>query len=143
MAVPRSQAPKDANALPLSGGAPTSILLIEDEDLVRSLARRLLESKGYKVGEAASLAAARDKWRGEGPFDVILSDVQLPDGNSYELIRGWCQPNLALRVVFISGFSEEWLATSGRFLEGAQFLQKPFHPRELLAVIQNAKPITK
>ena len=114
------------------------ILLIEDEDIVRSLARRLLESKGFVVLEAATINDARVIWGNQAKeIDLLLSDVQLPDGSTIGLVREMQREKPELRIIFTSGYSEDVLGLK-RELSGAAFVQKPFHPRDLMDLIDQA-----
>jgi two-component system cell cycle sensor histidine kinase/response regulator CckA len=115
------------------------ILLVEDEDIVRSLARRLLEAKGFVVLEAASIEAARKVWGGRAEeIDLILADVQVPDGNTTGMVRELQREKPELRIIFTSGYSEDVVFDSKEELNEAAFVQKPFHPRELMSLIDAA-----
>ncbi len=120
-------------------GLTKTILLVEDEDIVRSLARKLLEARGFSILEASSIEAARKCW-GEksSEIDLLLSDVLLPDGSTVSLVSEFQKEKPELRVIFTSGYSEDVVFAVKNQLNGAAFVQKPFHPRELMSLIDAA-----
>ncbi len=111
---------------PLDRGTET-ILLVEDEDMVRQVARRILEIKGYQVLEAASgqdaLAVSQQT---SGPIHLMLTDVVMPGisgGETAQLLRAQ-RPDL--KVLFMSGHTENSIVHHGVLDSGVAFLQKPF-----------------
>ena len=116
----------------LPKGAET-ILVVEDESLVRSLAQRVLERQGYAVlavdhGNKA-VALANDA---SIDIDLLLTDVILPDINGrkiYELIAA-LRPGL--RVLYMSGHTEHTITENGILVEGTNFIQKPFSVPDLV-----------
>ncbi|MDB6026464.1 MAG: response regulator [Verrucomicrobiales bacterium] len=124
--------------------AGKTILLIEDEDIVRVLVRRLLEENGFTILDAATLARAREIWRTAGQsIDLLFADVQLPDGSVKELCREFLQDKPGLRVIFTSGYSEDVIQDTKCDVPCSAFIQKPFNPRELLNAIREVFEITK
>ena len=121
------------------GGVET-ILLTEDEPIVRSLIRELLEQKGYCVLEAGTGAEARQVWneRRES-IALLLTDMVMPGGmTGQQLARELQMASADLKVVYITGYSAE---IAGRTLElraGENFLQKPFAPDMLLETIRRS-----
>jgi DNA-binding response OmpR family regulator len=107
--------------------------MAEDESVVRKPVRRILEQSGYRVVEAedgaAALALAE---RYDGPIHLLLTDVVMPRMDGGELARRLGETRPHTRVLFISGFSAEAVATHGRLVPGAGFLAKPFSAVELL-----------
>jgi CheY-like chemotaxis protein len=109
-----------------------TVLLVEDEAMVRELAREVLELEGHVVLEAADGAEAlRVADAHEGAIDVLLTDVVLPQIPGPELADRLVAARPGLRVVFMSGYPERHLAS----IEGrrAIFLAKPFRPTDLAA----------
>jgi DNA-binding response OmpR family regulator len=105
----------------------------EDEEGVRGPVRRILAAHGYRVLEAAdgpaalALAASHP-----GNIDLLLTDVVMPGMGGAELARRLCRERTGLRVMFMSGYSDEAVATQGALSPGAAFLQKPFSVEELV-----------
>src|SRR2546422_11627134 len=116
-------------ALPISAAGSETILLVEDEHLVRLLARKVLERAGYRVLVAAGGAEALDlAERYAGPIHLLLSDVVMPGMNGRELMRRLAQLRPDLRVLYMSGYADEAVAQHGVLDPGTAFLQKPFTP---------------
>jgi CheY-like chemotaxis protein len=100
------------------------ILVVDDEEIVRALLARLLSAQGYDVTAAAS---AREARAAEGPFDLLITDVVMPETDGVQL-SGELQIPL---VLFISGYDQNSL------IEGdANFLQKPFDRSELVHAVR-------
>jgi two-component system CheB/CheR fusion protein len=104
------------------------ILLVEDEDMVRVLARRILEASGYVVYEARNgregLALCEAH---QGPIDLLVSDVVMPELGGRELAEGALKLRPALKVMFMSGHTQDVVLKEG-VQKGTAFLQKPFTP---------------
>ncbi|MEX2570681.1 MAG: PAS domain S-box protein [Gemmatimonadota bacterium] len=111
-----------------------SVLLVEDEMAVRVLVRRVLERAGYQVVEAAcgpeALERAADA--GIGEFDLLLTDVVMPGMSGRELADQLCEQQPDLRVLYMSGYTDEAIVHHGVLDEGVAFLEKPFTPDVLL-----------
>jgi signal transduction histidine kinase len=110
-----------------------TILLVEDnEDTLRVLAR-LLRQTGYTVKTAASVNAALAM--ADDEIDLVISDIGLPDGNGWELMRmlktRWTMPGIAL-----SGFAQQEDVERSRAVGFARHLAKPINPQELEAAIE-------
>jgi PAS domain S-box-containing protein len=128
--VPERAAP-DAPRAHTAGGAET-ILLVEDEEGVRTLSDRALAGRGYTVLAAPSgpdalrLAAAH-----AGPIHLLLTDVVMPEMSGRDLMHRLAATRPGLKVLYMSGYSEEAIARHGVVDPGTAFLQKPFTPDAL------------
>jgi two-component system cell cycle sensor histidine kinase/response regulator CckA len=102
------------------------ILLVEDDDLIRMLARQILEGCGYVVHEARNgrhgLAQCQAH---EGPIDLLLTDVMMPELDGRELAEAALKLRPGMKVLLMSGQSQDDLFTDGD-QSGINFLQKPF-----------------
>jgi PAS domain S-box-containing protein len=131
-------APADESAPAAAAGAGTeTILVVEDNEAVRSFARTVLTSYGYQVIEASgpeqALGMAANP---QQPIDMVLSDVVMPDMNGPEMAERLAALRPGLKVLFMSGYASS-LGSSERLLEAAQpFLQKPFTPAALAARVR-------
>ena len=124
---------------PSSDATAATILLIEDEAAVRSLAKRALEQRGYQVIDAGSGAEAVLRANGHrGPIHLILSDVVLPDLNGREVTDRITLTRPGARVLFMSGYTEDEIIHRGVMSKGLNYLQKPFAPAELVAKVKLA-----
>jgi CheY-like chemotaxis protein len=111
--------------------AAARVLLAEDEDQVRGLVKTVLESEGYEVIAAESGEKAQELFEAaHEPIDVLLTDVVMGGIGGVELARLLREDRPDLPVLFMSGYTELELP------EGAQLLQKPFMPDELLAALR-------
>lgn len=108
------------------------VLLVEDEDAVRSLARRILEKRGYTVLTARTgPEALRIAERHDGPIHLILTDVVMPEMSGRELAERIAPTRPDARTLFMSGYTEDDVLRRGVLNEGAAFLEKPFTPSAL------------
>jgi two-component system, cell cycle sensor histidine kinase and response regulator CckA len=108
-----------------------TILLVEDNDAVRELARRTLAPRGYTVVEAASAEEALEVI-GKGPEpDLLLTDIVMPGLSGPNLAARLLQERPALRVMYMSGYSGDDAAAHGPVWLGVPLVQKPFTPQQL------------
>jgi PAS domain S-box-containing protein len=118
---------QDAVSLPRAERGQETILLVEDETNLRRLARQYLETQGYKILEAEDGAAALQIVDGhKGAIDLLLTDVIMPGMNGRELATqvGKLLPDV--RVLYMSGYTEDAIGHDGTLDAGINLLQKPF-----------------
>jgi len=114
------------------------VLLVEDEDTVRVATRRLLESLGHHVVDAASAQVAFEKVEASDlPFELLISDVIMPGMSGPALAEQLCRHNPELKVLFISGYAAEELPLSGTLPARSQYLAKPFSRAGLSEVVSS------
>ena len=140
--LPRVDQPAEPLEAP-SGAAPESlrgterILLVEDEPAVRAVTRQLLQRNGYNVIEApdgaAALALLDD---GRVTVDLLLTDVVMPGMSGRELAERAGSRCPGLRVLFMSGYTDDAVVRHGMLQSGLNYLQKPFHPEALLRKVR-------
>jgi DNA-binding response OmpR family regulator len=121
---------------PSLAGSET-VLLVEDEQAVRSLASRILSMNGYKVVEARNGEEALQRFKEiSTSIHILVTDVVMLGMSGPELAKELSSTNAGLKVLFLSGYSENEMKTY--FENGAEisFLPKPFRPRDLLAKIR-------
>jgi two-component system cell cycle sensor histidine kinase/response regulator CckA len=112
--------------------AEGTLLLVEDEESVRRLARRVLEGVGYRVLEAASGVEALRVIEGwDGPLDLVVTDVIMPGMSGQELSARLRERRPALRILYVSGYTDDAILQHGTLLPNTGFLQKPFTPGTL------------
>ncbi|MCD6415268.1 MAG: response regulator [Planctomycetes bacterium] len=120
------------------GGAET-ILLAEDDDAVRGVGRRHLEALGYTVLCAASAREAEQVARAhEGRIDLLLTDVVMPDRNGRELYESLAANQAGLKVLYMSGYTDNAIVHRGVLKAGIPFLQKPFEKEDLATRVRQA-----
>lgn len=118
--------------------APTSILIVDDDLMVREFAARILTSAGYLVSVASGVAdAARVVASLHAAPSLVISDVVLPDGAGLELAQTLVKTHPQIPVLFISGYSAEAVTERGMLSHHAQFLAKPFTSVELLGAVES------
>ena len=111
----------------------TTILLVEDNIMVRELAVDLLESEGYKVLVAdAPLKAQEIERTFDGTIDLLLTDVVMPEMNGMELYESLRDRRPAMPVLYISGYTSDVVVHGGTLEEQVNFLKKPFTVEQLL-----------
>ena len=118
--------------------ARETVLIVEDEELVRNLTRDALEASGYEVIVAHNGAEAIELFEKEGfRVDLLMTDVVMPGINGYELFEKLSStvPNLP-KFLFTSGYLEDHRIRNPSFDIGENFIQKPFQLKELILKIQ-------
>jgi CheY-like chemotaxis protein len=119
-------------------GAET-ILLVEDEEIVRELVKEMLTGFGYSVLEARNGREAIDvSLEHGGPIDLLLSDVIMPGMSGPEAARVVVENRPETRVLFISGYTDSAIVHHGVLERGTEFLQKPFNS---LALAQKVRAV--
>jgi CheY-like chemotaxis protein len=146
---PRVDAPSEAHGIaPVShaaAGGNETVLLVEDEDSVRQLVRETLESRGYRVLEAAhgnaALALAASH---ADPIHLLITDVVMPGLSGHELVQQILPARPAIKVLYLSGYAQDAFATPTPGEAQETFLQKPFtlqsltrKVREILGPVAN------
>jgi hypothetical protein len=126
-------------ATPMSvRGGHEMILLVEDEQELRSLVRCALESIGYSVREARSGPDALRVWAEcRDRVELLITDLVMPEGmTGIELAERLRADKPSLKVVCTSGYSAELVELGMKLPESVRFLQKPFHSRQLAMVVR-------
>jgi CheY-like chemotaxis protein len=120
-------------------GGQETLLLVEDDDAIRSVARRALSERGYTVLDAATPSGALALARGHrGAIHLLVSDVLLPERNGWELCRALRADRPGLPALFVSGYAGDRLDGRTLLPDDALLLQKPFTPDQLLAAVREA-----
>jgi two-component system, cell cycle sensor histidine kinase and response regulator CckA len=116
-----------------------TVLLVEDEDAVRSFAARALGQRGYQVLEASTGTEALDVFEShQGDVDLVLSDVVMPEMDGPTLMAKLRRDRPDLKIIFISGYAEDSFRKHLAENEDFMFLQKPFDLKELAAAVKAA-----
>jgi two-component system cell cycle sensor histidine kinase/response regulator CckA len=116
-----------------------AILLVEDEEAVRSFASRALASRGYTVLEADSgLEALKVVEAAEGKIDLIVSDVIMPEMDGPTMLTELRRRGLAARIIFVSGYADDAFAKNLPEGQEFMFLPKPFTLKQLVEAVKSA-----
>jgi two-component system cell cycle sensor histidine kinase/response regulator CckA len=115
-----------------------TILLVEDDEMVRNLVRETLEREGYKVmGAADPLEAQRIAEGYRGKMQLLITDVVMPRLNGKELAKALVERRPELKVLYMSGYTDSAIVNSGILQKEVAFLQKPFTPAALTAKVRD------
>ena len=118
-------------------GAET-ILLVEDDEMVRTLVRETMESAGYRVWKRAT------RWRpapiaasSRGSIQLLITDVIMPKASGPELAKELVRICPGLKVLYMSGYTDQAISQRGVRRKEVAFLPKPFTPAELTAKVRD------
>jgi CheY-like chemotaxis protein len=132
--APAAEAPIEESA-PIRDHSGARILLVEDEQGIRRVARRVLEKNGYHVVAAAHGQEALDLVEHGAEFDLLLTDIVMPHLSGLELCQKLRARQPGLRVVFMTGYMDDRIADQGFDPAQEILLRKPFAIAELLAAV--------
>ena len=115
----------------------TTILLVDDEQSVRSIVMKILRRANYNVLEAQNgEEALRIADTHSGQIDLVVTDMFMPGMRGPEVVQGLLPKRPGLRVLFMSGYADQDARTS--IPEGANFLNKPFSAQDLATAVESA-----
>jgi CheY-like chemotaxis protein len=114
-----------------------TLLLVEDDEIVRQLARQILEMSGYTLLEASTPDEALHLYEQyKDPIHLIITDIVMPGMSGRELAHQLAQKRHDGKVLFMSGYTDNAIVHHGILDEGTHFLQKPFTPDALLRKVR-------
>jgi two-component system, cell cycle sensor histidine kinase and response regulator CckA len=126
--------------------ATQSVLVVEDEATLRELTRRLLQRQGYTVLVAANAEEALQICDENVQIDVVLTDVVMPGTSGPELIRQLAARRPGVKIVYMSGYTEDAIVHHGVLNPGIAFINKPFSSdalgRKIRDVLDRSAPVT-
>ena len=133
--LPRAGAAEEVAEKPEIASMPrgeASVLLVEDDDLVRRYTHDQLAALGYRVQSAADGFEAKTILEGDAPFDLLLTDIVMPGGMSgRDLAEIAVELRPELKVLYMSGYTENAIVHHGRLDPGVSLLSKPFRRADL------------
>ena len=133
--LPRVDAPAEELQLPRTPDSVVgteTILLAEDDPMLRPLAKGLLEKLGYTVIDAENAATALEAAANHaGPIQLLVADVVMPGASGRELARQLEKTRPQTKVLYVSGYTDDAIVHHGMLEPGLNFLQKPFTPAAL------------
>ena len=128
---PRRRVGSGASLRAVPRGTET-VLVVEDEYAVRRIVKIALESAGYRVIEARNGPEALDAVRlHAGAIDLVVTDVVMPEMSGRELVERIVKDHTAVRILYMSGYTDDAVMRHGIVESGVAFLQKPFTPLAL------------
>ena len=140
---PLEHKPKDQQSM-IQEGNGQRILVVEDSEAILKLSINTLEKAGYVVFSAKSAEEAETIFdKEQGNFDLLFSDVILPEKNGADLAVALCKIKPDLQVLLCSGYTGNRIASSGAALEDFFFMEKPFSMGHLLNEVYGILAKTK
>jgi len=134
--VDRKQEFSEGDDVRISEGTET-ILLVEDDEMVRKLVNEVLDNEGYRLLEAANgVAALSICAQYEEPIHLLLTDVVMPEMSGRELANRLAAVRPELKVLYMSGYTDDVIVHHGVLDEGTEFIPKPFTPDVLARKIR-------
>ena len=129
--APRRRGTSGASLRAVPRGTET-VLVVEDEDAVRRIVRIALSSAGYRVIEARNGAEALEAARAHaGVIHLVVTDVVMPEMSGRELVERIVRDHPGVRILYMSGYTDDAVVRHGIVEAGVWFLQKPFSPLAL------------
>ena len=123
-------APSPAPSVSVRG--TETVLLVEDEEMIRNLVQKVLKANGYTVLVAASgRDAERVAEQHDGPIHLLVTDVVMPGMNGREVAQRLAGARAGIQVLYLSGYTDDAIVHHGVLEPGVAFLQKPFTPAML------------
>lgn len=120
-----------------SAGGEETILVVEDDDKVRKLTRKILQSQGYNVIEAGGGREALETAASHhGPIDLLLADVVMPGMNGKEVYETLAEDRPGLRVLYMSGYTDDVIPHRQVLEKGVSFIHKPFGVEQLASKVR-------
>ena len=117
---------------------PTSILIVDDEESIRTYVDRVLSKAGYHTTLAVDGSAAIAVAGGGGRFDLLLTDVMMPEMTGAELARRLRQDRPHLKVLYLTGYADQLFTEKVTLWEDEAFLEKPCSAAALLEAVSLA-----
>jgi PAS domain S-box-containing protein len=136
------QDPAQPNELPVAAGTG-SILIVDDEDMIRTLAAHILKTAGYRVQTCADGQEAVELYaKDHGNIDLVIMDMVMPRLDGREAFNRMREINPQVKMLLSSGFSEDGDAQAILKDGASGFIQKPYRSAELLLMVQQALQTT-
>jgi DNA-binding NtrC family response regulator len=115
-----------------------TVLVVEDEEMVRNLVRETLERAGYRVLDAAGpFEARRISEQHRQPIQLLITDVVMPKVSGRELAEQLTARRPDMKVLYMSGYTDNAITASGILTREVAFLQKPFTPAALTEKVRD------
>lgn len=119
---------------------PSRILLVEDEFIIQKLCQRILVPAGYQLTVASGVGEAKAALK-KGCPDLLITDIKLPDGSGFDIVREFNKDCKDKPVVIITGsLNAEQLEEEIKTMSVTDFLLKPFQVEDFLKVVKKALP---
>lgn len=114
-----------------------AILVVDDEEIMRDLVAKILKKAGYKVDVANSVATAREMLA-RTPFDMVISDVQMPEQSGFDLLKEIKEASPGTAVIMMTGYADTFTIKDALMLGADEYITKPFKHYEVVVVVERA-----
>ncbi len=112
-----------------------SILIVDDEEMMRSLLEKILGREGYKIKTAEDGVAALDVLRSE-KIDIIISDMKMPRMNGFELLKIVKKEHPQIGVIIMTAYGDTYTVKDALLLGADEYMTKPFKSYEISLVVE-------
>ena len=114
-----------------------AILVVDDEEIMRDLVAKIMIKAGYKVDVAGSVAAAR-QMLARTSFDMVISDVQMPEESGFDLLKEIKENSPSTAVIMMTGYADTFTIKDALMLGADEYITKPFKHYEVVVVVERA-----
>jgi len=114
-----------------------SILIVDDEEMMRTLLNRILSREGYKIKSAEDGVIALEVLKAE-KFDIIISDMKMPRMNGFELLKIVKKEYPKIGVIIMTAYGDTYTVKDALLLGADEYITKPFKSYEISLVVERA-----
>jgi len=114
-----------------------SILIVDDEEMMRTLLNRILSREGYKIRSAEDGVVALEVLKAE-KFDIIISDMKMPRMNGFELLKIVKKEYPKIGVIIMTAYGDTYTVKDALLLGADEYITKPFKSYEISLVVERA-----
>jgi len=114
-----------------------TILVVDDEEMLRNLLRKILVKEGYRVLTASSAPEALEKLASES-IDLVISDVQMPEMDGFELLKALKKDYPQIGVIVMTAYGDAYTVRDALLLGADEYITKPFKSFEVVMVVERA-----
>ena len=114
-----------------------SILIVDDEEMMRTLLNRILSQEGYKIRSAEDGVVALEVLKAE-KFDIIISDMKMPRMNGFELLKIVKKEYPQIGVIIMTAYGDTYTVKDALLLGADEYITKPFKSYEISLVVERA-----
>lgn len=119
----------------LKGGYMAKILVVDDEDSLRTVLSNELQTAGYEVSSASDGDIAIDELK-KSNFDVILLDIKMNRVSGFDVLKFIKDSNISIKIVMLTGFADLKNAIEAKKLGAQEFITKPYDINEVFSTLQ-------
>lgn len=114
-----------------------TILVVDDEEMLRNLLRKILVKEGYRVLTSSSAPEALEKLSSES-IDLVISDVQMPEMDGFELLKALKKDYPQIGVIVMTAYGDAYTVRDALLLGADEYITKPFKSFEVVMVVERA-----